>query len=50
MRPTVLEALTWTADASTAIAAVELALAHLLPPTQRPTAEEVLEAEPGGDG
>ena len=47
MRPEVLESLTWTTDASTAIAAVELALAHLLPATPRPTVEEVLEAEPG---
>ncbi|MDQ1687527.1 MAG: hypothetical protein QOK42_502 [Frankiaceae bacterium] len=50
MRPSVLESLTWTTDASTAIAAIELALAHLLPPTERPTPEEVLEAEPGGEG
>lgn len=50
MRPTVLESLTWTTDAPTAIAAVELALASLLPAAPEPTAEEVLEAEPGGPG
>ena len=50
MRSTVLEALTWATDAPTAIAAVELALAHLLPGTPAPTAEEVLEAEPSGPG
>lgn len=50
MRPTVLESLTWTTDAPTAIAAVELALASLLPGAPAPTAEEVLEAEPGGPG
>ena len=49
MRPSVLEALTWTADASTAIAAVELALQHLLPGVSAPTPEELLEAEPGGE-
>ena len=49
MRPTVLEALTWTADASTAIAAVELALQHLLPGVSAPTAEELLEGEPSSE-
>jgi uncharacterized protein (TIGR00730 family) len=50
MRPSVLESLTWTTDASTAIAAVELALAHLLPEVPAPTAEEEQEAEPGEFG
>lgn len=50
MRASVLESLTWASDAATAVAAVELALAHLLPGAPAPTAEEVLEAEPGSSG